>query len=75
MKWRAHHTSGALPEYQAPQKGVSKGATPQRRLASPKVYLRGTNLTNEEARFQTSFLHDIALPAGAGVTVGLNASS
>lgn len=38
------------------------------------AYVRGTNLTNEEARLHTSFLKDIAPLAGAGVTVGLKAS-
>jgi iron complex outermembrane receptor protein len=39
-----------------------------------EVFLKGTNLTNAEARLHTSFLKDIAPLAGAGVTVGLRAS-
>jgi iron complex outermembrane receptor protein len=35
------------------------------------VYLKGTNLTNEEARFHTSFLKDIAPLAGRGVLLGI----
>ncbi|HEV2839729.1 MAG TPA: TonB-dependent receptor [Chthoniobacterales bacterium] len=35
------------------------------------VYLKGTNLTNEEARFHTSFLKDIAPLAGRGVLLGV----
>jgi len=38
------------------------------------AYIRGTNLTNAEARLHTSFLKDIAPLAGAGVSVGLKAS-
>ncbi len=37
------------------------------------IYLKGTNLTNEEARQSTSFLKDIAPLAGRGVAVGLRA--
>jgi iron complex outermembrane receptor protein len=37
------------------------------------VYLKGTNLTNQEARQSTSFLKDIAPMAGRGVVVGLRA--
>jgi iron complex outermembrane recepter protein len=35
-----------------------------------EVYVKGTNLTNAEARLHTSFLKDIAPLAGRGVTVG-----
>jgi iron complex outermembrane receptor protein len=35
------------------------------------LYLKGTNLTNEEARESTSFLKDISPLAGRGVVVGL----
>ena len=35
------------------------------------LYLKGTNLTNEEARQSTSFLKDIAPLAGRGVVAGL----
>lgn len=35
------------------------------------VYLKGVNLTNEEARQSTSFLKDIAPVAGRGVVIGL----
>jgi iron complex outermembrane receptor protein len=38
------------------------------------AYIRGTNLTNEEARLHTSFLKDIAPLGGASITVGLKAS-
>jgi iron complex outermembrane recepter protein len=38
------------------------------------AYVRGTNLTNEEARLHTSFLKDIAPLGGASITVGLKAS-
>ncbi len=38
------------------------------------AYIKGTNLTNEEARLSTSFLKDIAPLAGAGVTVGMKVS-
>jgi iron complex outermembrane recepter protein len=34
------------------------------------IFLKGTNLTNEEARLHTSFLKDIAPLAGRGVVVG-----
>ena len=34
------------------------------------VYVKGTNLTNEEARLHTSFLKDIAPLAGRGVLLG-----
>jgi len=37
------------------------------------AYVRGVNLTNEEARLHTSFLKDIAPLGGAGVQVGLKA--
>ena len=35
------------------------------------VYLKGTNLTNEEARQSTSFLKDISPMAGRGVVAGI----
>ena len=35
------------------------------------LYLKGTNLTNEEARLHTSFLKDIAPLAGRGVLLGV----
>ncbi len=38
------------------------------------VYLKGTNLTNEEARLHTSFLKDIAPLAGRGGLLGLRVS-
>ena len=38
------------------------------------VYVKGTNLTNEEARLHTSFLKDIAPLAGRGALVGVRAS-
>jgi iron complex outermembrane receptor protein len=37
------------------------------------VYLKGVNLTNEEARQSTSFLKDIAPMPGRGVVLGLRA--
>ncbi|HEV7867734.1 MAG TPA: hypothetical protein VGO90_08635, partial [Chthoniobacteraceae bacterium] len=37
------------------------------------VFVRGTNLTNEEARQHTSFLKEIAPLPGRGVLVGLRA--
>lgn len=37
------------------------------------IYLRGSNLTNEEARQSTSFLKDIAPMPGRGVVLGLRA--
>ena len=37
------------------------------------IYLKGTNLTNEEARQSTSFLKDIAPMAGRGVVAGIRA--
>lgn len=37
------------------------------------LYLKGTNLTNEEARQSTSFLKDIAPMAGRGVVAGIRA--
>jgi iron complex outermembrane recepter protein len=37
------------------------------------VYLKGTNLTNEEARQSTSFLKDISPMAGRGVIAGIRA--
>ena len=42
--------------------------------AELEVYLKGTNLTNEEARLHTSFLKDIAPLAGRGALLGLRAS-
>ena len=36
-------------------------------------YIKGTNLTDEEARPSTSFLKDVSPLAGRGVVVGLNA--
>jgi iron complex outermembrane receptor protein len=44
------------------------------RSAELEVYLKGTNLTNEEARLHTSFLKDIAPLAGRGALLGLRAS-
>jgi iron complex outermembrane receptor protein len=38
------------------------------------VYLKGTNLTNEEARVHTSFLKEIAPLAGRGALLGMRAS-
>jgi len=38
------------------------------------AYVRGVNLTNEEARLSTSFIKDIAPLGGAGVQVGLKAT-
>ncbi len=38
------------------------------------LFLRGTNLTNEEARMHTSFLKNIAPLPGRAVTVGVRAS-
>lgn len=38
------------------------------------IYLRGLNLTNEEARQSTSFLKDVAPLAGRGVVLGLRAA-
>ncbi len=37
------------------------------------VYVRGVNLTNEEARLHTSFLKDIAPLGGRGIVVGMKA--
>jgi len=39
--------------------------------SSTKVYVKGVNLTDEEAREHTSFLKDIAPLAGRGVAVGV----
>ncbi len=44
------------------------------RSAEFEVYLKGTNLTDEEARVHTSFLKDIAPLAGRGALLGLRAS-
>jgi iron complex outermembrane receptor protein len=44
------------------------------RSAELEVYVKGTNLTNEEARLHTSFLKDIAPLAGRGALLGLRAS-
>jgi iron complex outermembrane receptor protein len=44
------------------------------RSAEFEVYLKGTNLTDEEARVHTSFLKDIAPLAGRGALVGVRAS-
>jgi iron complex outermembrane receptor protein len=44
------------------------------RSAEFEVYLKGTNLTNEEARVHTSFLKEIAPLAGRGALLGLRAS-
>jgi iron complex outermembrane receptor protein len=38
------------------------------------IYLRGVNLTNEEARQSTSFLKDVAPLAGRGMVLGLRAA-
>ncbi len=38
------------------------------------IYLKGTNLTDEEARLHTSFLKDIAPLAGRGALLGLRAT-
>ena len=38
------------------------------------LYVKGVNLTNQEARLHTSFLKDIAPLAGRGIVVGLKAS-
>lgn len=38
---------------------------------STDIYIKGVNLTNEEAREHTSFLKDIAPLAGRGVVVGM----
>jgi iron complex outermembrane receptor protein len=38
------------------------------------LYVKGVNLTNEEARLHTSFLKDIAPLQGRGIVVGLKAS-
>lgn len=42
--------------------------------ATVDVFVRGTNLLNEEARLHTSFLKDIAPMEGRGVMVGLSAA-
>ena len=44
------------------------------RSAEFEVYLKGTNLTDEEARVHTSFLKDIAPLAGRGALLGVRAS-
>ena len=44
------------------------------RSAEFEVYVKGTNLTNEEARLHTSFLKDIAPLAGRGALLGFRAS-
>lgn len=44
------------------------------RSAALDVYLKGTNLTNAEARLHTSFLKDVAPMPGRGVLVGVRAS-
>jgi iron complex outermembrane recepter protein len=35
------------------------------------LFLRGTNLTNQEARMHTSFLKDVAPLAGRSITAGI----
>ena len=44
------------------------------RSAEFEIYLKGTNLTDAEARLHTSFLKDIAPLAGRGALLGLRAS-
>ena len=44
------------------------------RSAEFEVYVKGTNLTDEEARLHTSFLKDIAPLAGRGALLGVRAS-
>ena len=44
------------------------------RSAEFEIYVKGTNLTNEEARLHTSFLKDIAPLAGRGALLGVRAS-
>jgi iron complex outermembrane receptor protein len=44
------------------------------RSAEFEVYLKGTNLTDQEARVHTSFLKDIAPLAGRGALLGVRAS-
>ncbi len=43
-------------------------------LATYDIYLRGTNLTNEDARNHESFLKDVLPLPGRSVLVGLKAS-
>jgi iron complex outermembrane receptor protein len=54
------------------------GASATYQIASGPItwdaYIKGTNLTTEEARLHTSFLKDIAPLGGAGVLVGLKAT-
>lgn len=38
------------------------------------VFVKGTNLTNQEVRLSTSFLKDVAPLGGRGVVVGLKAN-
>lgn len=38
------------------------------------IYVKGTNLTNEEARLSTSFVKDIAPLGGRGIAVGMKAT-
>ena len=50
---------------------ASVSYTIRTRGVSTDVYVKGVNLTNEEAREHTSFLKDIAPLAGRGIVVGM----
>ena len=70
------HDQDRTAEFELPTDGyflLSASAT-YRMKAGPldfDLYLKGTNLTNEEARLHTSFLKDIAPLAGRGVLLGV----
>ena len=70
------HDQNRTAEFELPTDGyflLSASAT-YRLKAGPidfDLYVKGTNLTNEEARLHTSFLKDIAPLAGRGVLVGV----
>ena len=70
------HDQDRTAEFELPTDGYFLlGASGTYRLKAGPIdfdlYLKGTNLTNEEARLHTSFLKDIAPLAGRGVLVGI----
>jgi iron complex outermembrane receptor protein len=70
------HEQDRTAEFELPTDGYFLlNASVNYRIATGPVdldlYLKGTNLTNEEARFHTSFLKDIAPLAGRGVLLGV----
>ena len=70
------HEQNRTAEFELPTDGyfLLNASVNYRIAAGPvdiDVYLKGTNLTNEEARFHTSFLKDIAPLAGRGVLLGV----